>query len=137
MWYSSDFKFRLVQTTISNSLQHTVSRSVVWMSLKGSFTLTAAVCGFRSGLRQCIDRNFSISAEQRNRLPQTHAENAVMWMSLKLSHFQCNLNMLLLIIWTMSNFCIQSHDQNDQRQCFNTILAKNKLKFGLEWGLRV
>ena len=36
----------------------------------------------RSGLRQCRDRNFSISAEQRNRVPQTHAENAVKWMSL-------------------------------------------------------
>ena len=45
---------------------------------KGSFTLAAAVCGFRSGLRQRRDRNFSISAEQRNRLPQMHAENAVM-----------------------------------------------------------
>ena len=32
----------------------------------------------RSGLRQCRDRNFSISAEQCNRLPQTHAENGVM-----------------------------------------------------------
>ena len=45
---------------------------------KGSFTLVAAVCGFRSGLRQHRDWNFSISAEQRNRLPQTHTENAVM-----------------------------------------------------------
>ena len=45
---------------------------------KGSFTLTTAVCGFRSGLRQCRDRIFSISAEQCNCLPQTHAENAVM-----------------------------------------------------------
>ena len=45
---------------------------------KGSFTLAAAVCGFRSGLRQRRDRNFSISAEQCNHLPQTHAENAVM-----------------------------------------------------------
>ena len=45
---------------------------------KGSFTLAAAVCGFRSGLRQRRDRNFSISAEQHNHLPQTHAENAVM-----------------------------------------------------------
>ena len=51
--------------------------------IKGSFTLAAAVCRFRSGLRQRRDRNFSISAEQRNRLPQTHEENAVMWMSLK------------------------------------------------------
>ena len=45
---------------------------------KGSFTLAAAVCGFGSGLHQCRDRNFSISVEQCNRLPQTHAENAVM-----------------------------------------------------------
>ena len=49
---------------------------------KVSFTLAAAVCGFCSGLRQCRDRNFSISAEQCNCLPQTHAENAVMSMSL-------------------------------------------------------
>ena len=45
---------------------------------KASFTLAAVVCGFRSGLHQCRDRNFYISAEQCNRLPQTHAENAVM-----------------------------------------------------------
>ena len=51
---------------------------------EGSFTLAAAVCGFRSGLHQRRDRNFSISAEQRNRLLQTHTENAVMWMSLEL-----------------------------------------------------
>ena len=44
---------------------------------QGSFTLAAAVCGFRSGLPQRRDRNFSISAEQSNRLPQMHAENAV------------------------------------------------------------
>ena len=45
---------------------------------KASFTLAAVVCGFRSGLHQCRDRNFYISAEQCNRLPQMHAENAVM-----------------------------------------------------------
>ena len=50
---------------------------------KGSFTFAAAVCGFRSGLRQRRDRNFSISAEQHNHLLQMHMENAVMWMSLK------------------------------------------------------
>ena len=33
---------------------------------------------FRSGLRQRRDRKFSISLQKRNRLPQTHAENAVM-----------------------------------------------------------
>ena len=65
---------------------------------KGSFTLTAAVCGFRSGLRQRRDRNFSISAEQCNRLPQTYAENAVMWMSLytfKLDLGRCASRLIL------------------------------------------
>ena len=63
---------------------------------KGSFTPTAAVCGFRSGLRQRKDRNFSISAEQRNRLPQTHAENAVMWMSLKeITNFSLQIELQL------------------------------------------
>ena len=47
------------------------------------FTLDAAVCVFRSGLRQHRDRKFSISLQKRNRLPQMRAENAVMWMSLK------------------------------------------------------
>ena len=37
---------------------------------------------FRSGLRQRRDRKFSISLQKRNRLLQTHAENAVMWISL-------------------------------------------------------
>ena len=41
---------------------------------KGSFTLAAVVCRFRSGLRQRRDRNFSISVEQHNHLLQTHAE---------------------------------------------------------------
>ena len=62
--------FYLRDREFTNSMHFTHS--------KGSFTLAAAVCGFRSGLRQRRDRNFSISAEQRNRLPQTHAENAVM-----------------------------------------------------------
>ena len=52
---------------------------------KGWFTLDAAVCVFHSGLRQCRDRKFSISLQKRNCLPQTHMENALMWMSLKRS----------------------------------------------------
>ena len=51
--------------------------------IKGWFTLDAAVCVFRSGLCQHRDRKFSISLRKRNCLPQTHAENAVMWMTLK------------------------------------------------------
>ena len=46
---------------------------------------TAAVCIVRSGLCQRRDRKFSISLQKRNCLPQTHAENAVMWMTLKTS----------------------------------------------------
>ena len=52
-------------------------------SNKGWFTLDAAVCVYRSGLRQRKDRKFSISLRKRNHLPQTHAENAEMWMTLK------------------------------------------------------
>ena len=56
-----------------------------WLNnLKGSFTLATAVYGFCSGLCQYRDRNFSIPAEQRNHLPQMHAENAVMWISLSI-----------------------------------------------------
>ena len=52
-------------------------------TLKGWFTLDAEVCVFRSGLRQCRDWKFSISLPKRNHLPQTHVENAGMWMTLK------------------------------------------------------
>ena len=48
----------------------------------GWFTLDAVVCIFRNGLCQCRDSKFSISLQKCNCLPQTHAENAVTWMSL-------------------------------------------------------
>ena len=44
--------------------------------IKGSFTLAAAVCGFRSRLHQHIDRNFSISLHQHNHLLHAVASNA-------------------------------------------------------------
>ena len=43
---------------------------------KGSFTLATAVCRFRSRLCQCRDRNFSISLQQCNRLPDATESNA-------------------------------------------------------------
>ena len=83
--------------------------------IKGSFTLAAAVCRFRSGLRQRRDRNFSISAEQRNRLPQTHEENAVMWISLKalfilvaICHKDTGGSASLQKVGKYSNFCSNS-----------------------------
>ena len=40
---------------------------------KGSLTLTSAICGSCSRLRQCRDGNFSISLQQCNHLLLLHA----------------------------------------------------------------
>ena len=55
---------------------------------KGLFTLDIAVCVVRNGLHQHRDWNFYISLQKRNCLLQTHVENAVMWMSLKMASFR-------------------------------------------------
>ena len=57
--------------------------TVLLLWSKGWFALDAAVCIFRSGLHQCKDRKFSISLQKCNCLPQTHVQNALMWMNLK------------------------------------------------------
>ena len=79
-WQSLPYIFIVVRQIFctNNTAIWSHCQDLLIRQCKGSFTLAAAVCGFRSGLRQHRDRNFSISAEQRNRLPQTHAENAVM-----------------------------------------------------------
>ena len=41
---------------------------------------SAVGCIFCSGLHQHRDRKFSITLQKHNHLPQTHTENAVMWM---------------------------------------------------------
>ena len=73
----------LLRTLQLRLAPHSYSRAKASDLAKGWFTLDAAVCVFRSGLRQRRDRKFSISLQKRNCLPQTHAENAVMWISLK------------------------------------------------------
>ena len=55
------------------------------------FSPDVAVCVFCSGLHQCKDRKFSISLQKHNH----HAENAVMWMSLKYSQCTNDVPMIL------------------------------------------
>ena len=97
---------------VGNYFHQVPGNKKVISKAKGWFTLDAAVCVFRSGLCQPRDRKFSISLWKRNCLQQTHAENAVMWMTLKcerenVGNFPSivhSVNRKWLVFWSICKF---------------------------------